>query len=43
VSLKVGDRPGRLQKSVLVKSNDPGKPTLEIKVEANVQPRPAQK
>jgi hypothetical protein len=43
VSLSVGGRPGRLQKSVLVKSNDPAKPNLEIKVEANVQARPAQK
>jgi hypothetical protein len=41
VSLAVGDRPGRIQKSVLVKSNDPAKPSLEIKVEATVQARAA--
>jgi hypothetical protein len=41
VSLAVGDRPGRIQKAVLVKSNDPAKPNLEIKVEATVQARAA--
>lgn len=41
VSLAVGDRPGRVQKAVLVKSNDPAKPNLEIKVEATVQARAA--
>ena len=43
VRLEVGRYPGRVERSVLVKSNDPAKPSLEIKVAATVQPRPAAK
>jgi hypothetical protein len=41
VRLTASERPGRMQKAVLVKSNDPAKPNLEIKIEANVQARAA--
>lgn len=30
------DAPGRLQKSVLVKSNDPARPAFEVKIEARI-------
>jgi len=41
VRLTASERPGRMQKAVLVKSNDPARPNLEIKIEANVQARAA--
>ena len=36
VRLTAPEQAGRLQKSVLVKSNDPAQPTLEVKIEALV-------
>ena len=36
VTLTAPDEPGRLQKSVLIKSNDPARPTVEVKIEATI-------
>lgn len=36
VTLTTPDKPGPISKSVLVKSNDPERPTLEIKLQATV-------
>ena len=36
VTLTAPEEPGRLQKSVLIKSNDPAHPTVELKIEATI-------
>jgi hypothetical protein len=36
IRLTAPDRAGRLEKSVLIKSNDPAQPALEVKIEAVV-------
>lgn len=36
VTLTAPDEPGRLQKSVLIQSNDPARPTVEVKIEATI-------
>jgi hypothetical protein len=36
VTFTAPDEPGRLQKSVLLQTNDPVRPTLELKIEATV-------
>ena len=41
VTFTAPDTPGRLIKSVLVKSNDPVRPTVEIKIEATVVAAPS--
>ena len=41
VRLAVGRVPGKVERSVVVKSNDPARPSLEIKVAATVAPAPA--
>ena len=39
VTLTAPEESGRLQKSVLLKSNDPAHPTVEVKIEATIAPR----
>jgi hypothetical protein len=39
VTLTAPEAPGRLQKSVLIKSNDPARPTVEVKIEATIAAR----
>ena len=36
VTLTAPEEPGRLQKSVLIQSNDPARPTVEVKIEATI-------
>ena len=36
VTFTAPDEPGRLQKSVLIQSNDPARPTVELRIEATV-------
>ena len=36
VTLTAPDEAGRLQKSVLIKSNDPARPSVEVKIEATI-------
>jgi hypothetical protein len=43
VSLETRSYSGALQRAVLIRSNDPTKGLLEVKVQANVQPAPAGK
>jgi len=41
VTLTVPPEPGKIRKSVLIKSNDPARPSLEVKIVATVGGRPA--
>jgi hypothetical protein len=43
VSLETRSYSGALQRAVLIRSNDPTRGLLEVKVQANVQPAPAGK
>ena len=39
VTLTAPEEAGRLQKSVLIKSNDPAHPNVELKIEATIAAR----
>ena len=41
VTLTAPPEPGKIRKSVLIKSNDPARPSLEVKIVATVEGRPA--
>jgi hypothetical protein len=41
VTLTAPGEPGKIRKSVLIKSNDPARPSLEVKIAATVAGRPA--
>jgi len=43
ITLTAPDEPGKLEKSVLVKSNDPVQPTLEVKISAVVVGKPKER